>query len=246
MTTNQDIDSLISSTLDALDMKKEECEPIHRAPWPEKEVTANESRPSENASANNENDVEELLSKLSKAAPKVDSERTDGSEADLAALLEGMLTPESIVDSMESLAEELEKFLNSQETPSADTPRYRKQLDIYKDVSSAYKLNPNILEDPSPEGERVRTRLAELQSLGSPPPEVVEKLMMGQLPCGEEGEDLAKEFESFLKEAGDGGLLPGLTKEDEEMIKKLTQDPSALKTLLSDPSGKPPTDCSVM
>jgi hypothetical protein len=246
MTTNQDIDSLISSTLDALDMKKEELEPTECALEPEAKVMENQSGSSDNSSGSNENDVEELLSKLSKAAPKVDSERTGGSEADLAALLEGMLTPESIVDSMESLAEELEKFLNSKQTSSADTPRYRKQLDIYKDVSAAYKVNPNILEDPSPEGERVRARLAELQSLGSPPPEVVEKLMMGQLPCGEDGEDLAKEFESFLKEAGDGGLLPGLTKEDEEMIKKLTQDPNALKTLLSDPSGKPPTDCSVM
>ena len=238
-----DLDSLISSTLDA----------IEGGPPGENRAPADGAHSSSTdtcqAGVNPgvENDVDALLTRIKEAAPQVKTSAagTGSLENDMEKLFEDLLTPESIVESMESLALELEGYLNQNKATGDDCERYRKQLDIYKDISNAYKLNENILEDQSPEGERIRRRLSELQSLGSPPPEVVEKLMMSQLPTGGEDGDIAKEFESFLKEAGAGGLLPGLTKEDEDMIKKLTEDPTAFKNLIGGKSGGP-GDCSIM
>ena len=241
MTTGNDLESLISSTLNAFDESS--------VPNENEKITEGIKFPSNSPDSPEsiaENDVDELLSKLKSAAPKIAETPNEAVDSDegLMKLLDGLLTPESILDSMESLATEVESFLSGTSESNPDIERYRKQLCIYKEVSASYKLNANILEEESPEGERVRSRLAELQSLGSPPPEVVEKLMMSQLPEGN-GEDLGKEFEQFLKEAGKGGLLPELTKEDEEMIKSLSSDPNALKNLLGGSSDKP-GECSLM
>jgi hypothetical protein len=249
MTTSDglDLDSLISSTLDAIDQRTSEDPFSAKASV----ITSEQaSVPGSELTTKVEDDyVEETLRRLKQAAPEVGSpscKGASGSEESLLNMLDGLLTPESIIDSMNSLAEELELYLDGKDEMDVDVRRYRKQLAIYKEVSAIYRDNPNVLEDQTPEGDRVRQRLSELQELGSPPHEVVQKLMMDQLPSNEQGGDIAKEFESFLKEAGDGGLLPGLSKEDEEILKKLTQDPEALKNLLGETSGKPPGDCSVM
>ena len=249
MTTSNglDLDSLISTTLDAIDKHESQERSTLR-------VTSDSSQEESVLTGKVTNkpedeEVEETLRRLKQVAPEVDTaskQAGSGSEEGLMNLLDGLLTPESIVDSMNSLAEELELFLEGKDETDVDVMRYRKQLAIYKEVSTAYKDNANVLEDQTPEGDHVRQRLSELQELGSPPHEVVQKLMMDQLPSNEQDGDIAKEFENFLKEAGDGGLLPGLSKEDEEILKKLTQDPNALKNLLGDTSGKPPGDCSVM
>ena len=242
MTTANDLESLISSTLNAFDEKpREQAKPVDSNPAGSSNPASFETEKTE------DKDVDELLNKLKTAAPQISesSPGLDGSDEGLMKVLEGLLTPESILDSMEALAAELEKYLASNSNTNSDTERYRKQLSIYKEVSSAYKTNPGVLDEESSDGERVRKLLEELQGLGSPPPEIVEKLMMAQIPEGG-AEDLGKEFEQFLKEAGKGGLLPELTKEDEEIIKSLSSDPNALKNLLGGNGSDKPGECSLM
>ena len=244
MTTEADLESLISSTLTAIDGRKD---------GDKEDLTGQKSEEKSREtvqvhSPGNETDVDDVLTKLKSAAPKVAdaSSSSNGLGDGLEKMLEDLLTPESILESMEDLSVEMEKFLADKTGDSADITKYRRQLVIYKRVSTAYKSNPSVLDDSSPESSEIKLLLEELQTLGSPPPEVVEKLMSSQFGGeGTEGEDLGKEFEAFLKEAGNGGLLPGWTKEDEEIIKQLTQDPNALKNLLGG-GNKPPGDCSVM
>lgn len=244
MTSEADLESLISSTLTAIDVTKEGASTEGPS-----ESIIHKSLPEKNESlASHEMEVDDVLTKLKSAAPKLaDSTAPGGDLGDgFEKMMESLLTPESILESMEELSVEMEKYLADRTDDSSDHTKYRRQLAIYKQVSCAYKSNPGILDEASEEAGAIKLLLEELQGLGSPPPEVVEKLMANQFG-GEsaDGEDLGKEFEQFLKEAGSGGHLPGLTKEDEEIIKQLTQDPNALKNLLG-VGNKPPGDCSVM
>ena len=245
MTTEADLESLISTTLTAIDVTKSSDSAQEGAQQCEAGT-----RPSRSDEETVDIEVEELLSKLKSAAPKVTepSSSSDETEESLAKILEGLLTPESILDSMEALSVEMEKFLVGKDQ-SAETDRYRKQLEIYKAVSTAHKDNPGILEESGPVADGIRAQLTELQSLGAPPPEVVEGLMSSQFADsdGEEGGDLGKEFEAFMKEAAEtGGGFPGMSKEDEEIMKQLTRDPNALKNLLGGAAGGKPGDCCIM
>ena len=243
MTSENDLEALISSTLTAIDSKTREQNPV----IPEFGIEPNaQGNP---ACTETDDTVDKLLSDIKIVTPQVSnpSSNAAGEDADIGKLLEDFLTPDSIVESMESLAFELDIFLRGREVQDEDTKRYQSQLAIYREVSEEYKLDPNILEADSEKGERIRARIADLQQLGSPPAEVVQKLMLNQLPGNEEAEDfdIGKEFEKFVQESGSGGLLSGLTKDDEEMIKHLSQDPNALKNLLGSGSGKP-GECSLM
>ena len=241
MTSDKDLDALISSTLTAMDCAK----PV------EKETKASIHASGGSISNDNSDDsVDKLISRIETAAPKVADHSSSSFDpsGDLGQLLEGLLTPESIVDSMESLALELESYLSHNKGTVTETERYRKQLEIYKEVSSAYKKDASILDAQSDEGERIRNRINDLQSLGSPPVEVVQKLMLSQMPGDVDSAsslDIGKEFEQFIRESGGAGSIQGLSKEDEEIIKSLSQDPDALKKLLGSGSDKP-EDCSIM
>ena len=227
MTDSTDLESLISSTLTALDAKAETVVDCF--------VT--------NEELSTQNDLDDCLTKIREAAPQVESSENGPTSDDdsLSRLLDGLLSPSAILDSMEGLSVELEKYLQENElSDSTDLDKYRRQLVIYKDISAEFKLCPDVAESDSTAGGHVRELLAELQSLGPPPAEVVEKLMGAQL--SENGaDDLGKEFEEFMKAAGGAAGIPGLTPEDEEMIKQLTKDPNALKNLL----GNKPGDCCI-
>ena len=234
MTESDLLDSLISSTLTAIDVSEKNADRPH-------DVPANAETTEENYY---EDDMDELLSKLKSAAPKVadpSSSSADDGQESLDRLLEGLLTPETIMDSMAALSVEMDKFLaDKQDDDSAGTQKHRRQLQIYKQVASMYKRTPTLSDDAGPEGNLARSLLAELQTLGSPPNEVIEKLMESQL--GDQS-DMADEFQQFMKAAaaGEGGL-PGMTKEDEEIIKQLASDPNALKNLLG---GDGKNDCCI-
>jgi hypothetical protein len=195
------------------------------------------------------NDVDECLAKLKQAAPQVSSQsNAPDTEESLDKLLENLLTPDTILESMEALSVEMEKFLvGKEEDESEETNKHRRQLEIYKNVAAIYKDSPNISDASSPEAVQAKELLAELQSLGQPPNEVVEKLMMSQLSSEEGHEGLMKEFEEFMKDAGksQAGGLPGLSQEDEEIIKQLSQDPDAMKNLLGSLGGGKPGDCVI-
>ena len=211
----QDLDSLISSTLTALDS------PPNSALKEEDEVS-------------DCNDVDECLTKIREAAPEVISGEKE-SEDSFSKLLDGLLSPNAIFDSMEGLASEMAIYLEGRED-SEENRKYRRQLEIYEEVSVEYKKDSNVSESSSDAGKHVRVLLEELQTLGSPPMEVVEKLMIGNESGGDE--DIGKEFEEFLKSAN----IPGLSKEDEDIIKQLTSDPNALKNLLGSTQ---PGDCVI-
>jgi len=238
--TESDLDALISTTLTAIegddktkDMKQGEGS--LDAPHAKEEAT----------------EIDECLEKLEKAAPKV-VDHTDGTDESLGKLLDDLLTPDTILDSMESLSVEMDKFLASGPTLSEeDLQKHSRQSEIYKEVAKIYKETPNISEDDSsPASVHLRQLLAELQELGQPPKEVIESLMVSQL--GGDGVDggsseFMKEFQQFMSQATSAGgsdSLPGLTKEDEEIIKQLTSDPNAMKDLLSG-MGNKDGDCCI-
>jgi hypothetical protein len=241
--SSTNLEDLITSTLEAIEVTGEDCQRNC-------EIVPDQDRPNKLSSQGlgAENDVDTLLSQIRQAAPKpkVETGGDASSFDDIDALMDSLISPQSLVESMEALSLELRSFLDGKDESTEDNRRYKMQLAIYKDVSAAFKLNPGILEEQSSEGDRVRARLAELQSLGSPPQEVVEKLMLSDLSSSGADSNIAKEFESFLKEASEGGFLPGISKEDEEMLKKLSQDPNALKNLLGTEKPGTPGDCSLM
>ena len=237
MTESDLLESLISSTLSAIDGADKKIQ---------KPELSSQGEDNNLAAEEPEVEMEELLSKLKSAAPKLadpSSSSADIGDDSLNQLLEGLLTPKTILDSMEALSVEMGKYLENKEYDnSSETEKHRRQLAIYKEVAGMYKSTPTVGDDTGPEGDRVRDLLAELQTLGSPPNEVIEKLMESQLG-DESGDDMAKEFQQFMKAAAGGATsLPGMTKEDEEIIKQLTQDPNALKNLLG---GDGKNDCCI-
>jgi len=239
--TETDLDSLISSTLSAMENTvKTERPPAQKAN--DAVVEASTST----------NDVDDCLTKIRQAAPQVSSQSSgDVSDDSLDKLLENLLTPDTIMESMEALSIEMEKFLVGKEDDiSEETKVHRRQLEIYKKVAIIYKDSPNIGDgNDSSEAVEARELLAELQSLGQPPTEVVEKLMMSQLAGDEGHEGLMKEFEQFMKVAPGAGGFPGLSKDDEEIIKQLSENPDTMKNLLSSfggpQNGKPAGDCCI-
>ena len=232
--TESDLDALISSTLNAIDGD----EKLTKHP----EV----QQPVEEGS-----DIDECLKKLDNVAPKV-AKPADETDESLGKLLDDLLTPETILDSMEALSTEMDKFLATDPSLSAEElQKHSRQSEIYKEVAKIYKESPNISEDEShPESGRLRDLLAELQELGQPPKQVIESLMISQLSGdGMDGGslDFMKEFQQFVGQAtsGDGSAsLPGLTEEDEQILKQLTTDPNAMKNLLSG-MGNKDGDCCI-
>lgn len=240
--TATDLDDLISSTLSALDNGKK-AEEVMAPP----SVAARASEhPVEEL-----NDVDECLKKLDTAAPKVVS-APESSDEGLGHLIDTLLTPETILDSMQSLSDEMDKFLSGNPELNHDELRkHTRQSQIYKEVAKIYSDSPNVTdEDTSPEGVRLRSLLSELQDLGQPPKQVIESLMVSQLSEGGDSDanssDLVREFQQFMTQASgnDGPSLPGLTKEDEEILKQLTSDPNAMKDLLSS-MGNKDGDCCI-
>jgi hypothetical protein len=228
MTSDHDaLKDLISSTLSAIDAAEPELKPATDAPVVDTET-----------SNSNSDEVDDILKKLAGASEKPQKKETD----DMSGMLESLLSQDTILESMELLAVEMEEFLGNSASSSslsvADKTRHERQLGLYQQLSSIYKDSPEAIEDPdSEQSKSVQILLDELHELGSPPSAVIEKLMMEQLSSmgaeGAESGDMVKEFEAFMKQAGSaGGLLPELTKDDEDMIKKLSEDPNALKDLM--------------
>lgn len=225
MTTSDQklLDELISSTLTAIDS----------ADSPKVVTQESADKTSETKSSD---DVDEILKKLGNTSSGSDSNPA----ADITNMMESLLSTDTIMESMELLSVELDAYLGDPESvrslSEADLKRHNAQLVIYKQLAVLYKEHPKAVDDAStPQGQDTQRLLDELQTLGSPPNAVIEKLMMEQLSGlnSESGSsDMIKEFEEFMKQAGSAGGMPGFTKEDEEIMKQLSRDPNALKSLL--------------
>jgi len=165
-------------------------------------------------------------------------EKDESFAKNLTSMMTSMLSNDLICEPLEQIADQLEPWLKSQKgLAAADRSRYESQLKLYRHIISIYKKNP----DPLPEGarEEVQRLLAELNALGQPPDEVMQQV------TPKEGEDGGESFEDFMKSAG---LADGLGAAEQDLLKKLAEDPEELTKVMQEMAGqlgggKPEEDC---
>jgi peroxin-19 len=143
----------------------------------------------------------------------------EGFANSLGSLMTSMLSNDLICEPLKQIAEKLEPWLKEQKDLSPeDKARYEQQLDTYKKIIDIYEKN----SDPLPDGarEEVQKLLSELHTMGQPPDEVMKAIQ----PKEAEGGD-TENFEEFMKSMG---LADGLSGQEQELLKKLSEDPEEL------------------
>jgi len=149
-------------------------------------------------------------------------------DKDLTSFMSSMLSNELICEPLQQIADHLEPWLKNQKGLSASyRSRYEEQLKLYKKICSVYKSNA----DPLPDGPRdeVQRLLGQLHNLGQPPEEVMKQISPTQ------SEDASGEsFEDFMKSMG---LDQGLGAAEQDLLKKLTEDPEELQKAMKDMAG---------
>lgn len=155
-------------------------------------------------------------------------------EKSIGSLMTSMLSKELICDPLQQIADNLEPWIQSQSSlSSADRTKYEGQLAQYRKILAVYNNSP----DPLPEEarEEVQRLLAELHSLGQPPPEVMAKITPKDADGGDES------FEDVMKSMG---LDKGLGAAEQDLLKKLAEDPEELtKAMKEMAEGLPDQDC---
>jgi hypothetical protein len=169
------------------------------------------------ATASDDNGVEDFLKSFMKSF-----DTAVGSDAnfdkEITSMMTSMLSNDLICEPLQQIADNLEPWLKSQKSLSAaDKNRYEEQLRLYKKIISVYKDSP----DPLPESarEEVQRLLADLHGLGQPPEEVMKQI------TPKETEEGGESFEDFMKSMG---LDQGLGTAEQDLLKKLTEDPEEL------------------
>mmetsp|Transcript_174447 Transcript_174447/g.559201 ORF Transcript_174447/g.559201 Transcript_174447/m.559201 type:complete len:258 (-) Transcript_174447:82-855(-) len=145
-------------------------------------------------------------------------------EKSLTGLMTSMLSNDLICDPLQQIADKLEPWLKSQKgLPQAERKRYEDQLRMYKHILGIYRSNP----DPLPEDRReeVQRYLADLQHLGQPPDEVIAQIAPADAVEGGES------FEDFMKTMGLDDSLGGA---EQDLLKKLSEDPEELTKVMRD------------
>merc|ERR1712083_514235 len=109
--------------------------------------------------------------------------------------------------------------------------RYEGQLKLYKQIVAIYKGSP----DPLPEDRReeVQRLLSELHGLGQPPDEVMKQVTPNDAAGGDES------FEDFMKTMG---LDSNLGAAEQDLLKKLAEDPEELTKVMKDMAQNLPKD----
>lgn len=153
-------------------------------------------------------------------------------EQNLASMMASMLSSDLITEPMQQISDNLEKWLKSNTGLSAaDQGRYDSQLRLYKQVLSICKSNP----DPLPDTARaeVQRLLEELHKLGQLPDEVMNEITPKD--AGEGGES----FEDFIQSMG---LNSSLGAAEQDLLKKLTENPEELTKVMKDMAEGLPED----
>merc|ERR1712146_342485 len=115
---------------------------------------------------------------------------------------------------------------------TADRKRHEDQLQMYKRILAVYKGNPDPLPDSA--REEVQRLLSELHMLGQPPEEVMKQITPHEAEDGES-------FEDFMKTMG---LNSDLGSAEQDLLKKLTEDPEELTKVMKEiGEGKPEEAC---
>lgn len=181
--------------------------------------------------AGGEAGVEDFLANFMKTFEKaVGSE--ENFENQVTSMMTSMLSPDLIMAPLQQIANALEPWLKSQTSlPSSEREQYEKQLRLYHQIINVYKGSENPL--PSDAQLEVQRLLSELHTLGQPPDEVMKQI------TPKEAEDGADSFEDFVKSMG---LADNLGSAEQDLLKKLTDDPDELTKVMKDMAGKLDSD----
>jgi len=145
-------------------------------------------------------------------------------EKGLTSLMTSMLSNDLICEPLQQIVEKLEPYLKSQKNlPQADRTRYENQLRLYKQILSVYSSSSDPLPDAA--REEVQRLLTELHSYGQPPDEVMQQVAPKDAAEGDES------FEDFVKSMGLDGNLGSA---EQDLLKKLTEDPEELTKVMKD------------
>lgn len=153
-------------------------------------------------------------------------------DKEITSLMTSMLPTDLICEPLQQIADRLEPWLKSQKgLAEKEKTRFESQLKLYRKIVSTYKDSP----DPLPEATQaeVQQLMAELHLLGQPPDEVMKEI------SPKEAEDGGETFEDFMKTMG---LDQGLGTSEQDLLKKLSEDPEALTTAMKELSAGLPED----
>lgn len=151
----------------------------------------------------------------------------------LSSLMASMLNKDVIVEPLQQIADALEPWLRDQKGLAAgDRSRYEAQLKLYKEIIRVYASvdGDNI---PDSAKQEVNRLLAELHTLGEPPAEVMKSI------APKEAENNEESFEDFVKSMGLGDNLGAA---EQDLLKKLTEDPEELTKVMKDMASKMDSD----
>lgn len=155
----------------------------------------------------------------------------DDSFADnMSKLMTSMLSKDVIVEPLQQIHDALEPWLrdSAQSGLSAsERTRYEAMLKVYKEIIKVYKSVPEPVPD-SAQAE-VQRLLSELHALGEPPEAVMKQIAPKEADAGDES------FEDFVKSMGLGDNLGAA---EQDLLKKLTEDPEELTKVMKDMAGK--------
>lgn len=145
-------------------------------------------------------------------------------EKNLGTLMTSMLPKDLILKPYQTSADNLEAWMAKQKglAPS-ERSRYEKQLKTYRAIIGIYTTRPDPLPDDA--REDVTRLLTELHQLGDLPEEV--KNQMGH----EEAADGEQSFQDF---ASSMGLDQGLGSAEQDLLKKLSEDPEELTKVMKE------------
>jgi len=145
-------------------------------------------------------------------------------EQNLSSMMASMLSSDLICEPLQQISDSLEKWLKANTGLSAaDQGRYDSQLRLYTQVLSICRSNPDPLPDTA-RGE-VQRLLEELHKLGQLPDEV-----LGEVTPKDAGEG-GESFEDFMQSMG---LNSNLGAAEQDLLKKLTENPEELTKVMKD------------
>lgn len=179
------------------------------------------------ASSSNEAGVEEFLQNFMNTFKNaVGNDEEFGNS--MTNLMTSMLSKDLITQPLQQIIDALEPWMNNQKDLSAsERTRCESQLKLYKEIIDLYNRNPDPLPDDAQ--KEVQRLLSELHALGEPPAEVMQQIAPKESGDGEES------FEDFVKSMG---LGDGLGSAEQDLLKKLTEDPEELTKVMKDMAGK--------
>jgi len=142
-------------------------------------------------------------------------------------LMSGMLSNNVLCDSLRQVVDLLNQYLNETQCTPEDRLRYEHQLRLYKEIMAIYAAEPN--EISAEQMEEVNKKLLEVQTYGSLPKEVMDKVKGSPGEEAPDGDDA--NFEDFVKSMG---LNQSLGEQEQEMIKQLSANPAELENIMAE------------